>query len=100
MTVCVIASTISGIAMNPILAIAQDTLFELLGLFLSSRSLLLTGIKELVDLFRPKWEWARVINLESWNRLDHQIRSSFHTGPDRRVMYILIMRRGHSSVWK
>ncbi|KAJ4739862.1 hypothetical protein LUZ62_004319 [Rhynchospora pubera] len=27
MTVCVIASTISGIAMNPILAIAQDTLF-------------------------------------------------------------------------
>nr|YP_010309025.1 NdhB [Veratrum schindleri]YP_010309041.1 NdhB [Veratrum schindleri]QSV09104.1 NdhB [Veratrum schindleri]QSV09105.1 NdhB [Veratrum schindleri] len=27
MTVCVIASTISGISMNPILAIAQDTLF-------------------------------------------------------------------------
>ncbi|KAL5645058.1 hypothetical protein ACJX0J_001329 [Zea mays] len=27
MTVCVIASTIPGISMNPILAIAQDTLF-------------------------------------------------------------------------
>ncbi|KAF7084482.1 hypothetical protein CFC21_088092 [Triticum aestivum] len=27
MTVCVIASTIPGILMNPILAIAQDTLF-------------------------------------------------------------------------
>jgi len=27
MTVCVIASTILGISMNPILAIAQDTLF-------------------------------------------------------------------------
>ncbi|KAL4288074.1 hypothetical protein AHAS_Ahas19G0249800 [Arachis hypogaea] len=27
--------------------------------------ILLTGIKELVDLFRPKWEWARVMNLES-----------------------------------
>ncbi|KAM0941004.1 NAD(P)H-quinone oxidoreductase subunit 2 B [Dioscorea sansibarensis] len=27
MTVCVIASTISGISMNPILAIAEDTLF-------------------------------------------------------------------------
>ncbi|GFP84291.1 NAD(P)H-quinone oxidoreductase subunit 2 b chloroplastic [Phtheirospermum japonicum] len=41
MIVCVIASTIPGISMNPIIAIAQDTL--------SSRSLL--GIKELVDLF-------------------------------------------------
>ncbi|CAA6657398.1 unnamed protein product [Spirodela intermedia] len=27
MTVCVIASTIPGISMNPILAIAQDTFF-------------------------------------------------------------------------
>jgi len=50
MIVCVIASTIPGISIHPIMEIAQDTLFSL--------SLLLTGIKELVDLFRPKWEWA------------------------------------------
>nr|YP_010318656.1 NADH-plastoquinone oxidoreductase subunit 2 [Corydalis trisecta]YP_010318671.1 NADH-plastoquinone oxidoreductase subunit 2 [Corydalis trisecta]ULX45278.1 NADH-plastoquinone oxidoreductase subunit 2 [Corydalis trisecta]ULX45279.1 NADH-plastoquinone oxidoreductase subunit 2 [Corydalis trisecta] len=31
MIVCVIASTLPGIAMNPIIAIAQDTLFSLLG---------------------------------------------------------------------
>ncbi|RYR42398.1 hypothetical protein Ahy_A08g038871 [Arachis hypogaea] len=55
--------------------------------------ILLTGIKELVDLFRPKWEWAR--NLESDDRVDSMILSSFHTGPDRnRVIYILIMRKG------
>jgi hypothetical protein len=44
-------------------------------------------------------EWARVMNLESYDRVDSMILSSFHTGPDRnRVLYILIMRRVHSSV--
>ena len=30
---------------------------------------------------------ARVMTLESWNRLDHQILSSFHTEPDRAHSY-------------
>ncbi|KAL1333706.1 hypothetical protein AAHE18_11G121400 [Arachis hypogaea] len=69
MIVCVIASTIPGISMNPIIEIAQDTLFLASRIYFLVQDptplILLTGIKELVDLFRPKWEWARVMNLES-----------------------------------
>lgn len=39
-------------------------------------------IGELADLFYQKWEMAGVMNLESWNRLNHQIISSFHIAPD------------------
>ena len=54
------ASTKLEISLNPILVIAQDTLFQLLGLSLSSRSLLLTGIKEPIK---------RVLNLRGRVRI-------------------------------
>lgn len=76
--------------MNPILAIAQDTLFQLLGLFLSSRSLLLTGIKELVDLFRPKWEgmgWGyELIIMESTRSSDYKF-IPYRTRPEQGYLH-------------
>ncbi|KAL4611382.1 hypothetical protein ACB092_08G119600 [Castanea dentata] len=62
MIICVIASTIQGISMNPIIEIAQDTLFELLE-FISPRNMLVPIlIKKEAILVVLRGNWASLEN--------------------------------------